>query len=52
MKQVRLAQSPEAAAAAIQQIKQAAAGNPGLADYLNQAGFGRIIGGAAAAASQ
>jgi hypothetical protein len=52
MKQVRLAQSPEAAAAAIQQIKQAAAGNPGLADYLNQAGFGRIIGGTAAAASQ
>jgi hypothetical protein len=52
MKQIRLAQSPEAAAAAIQKIKQAAAADPALADYLNKAGFGRFIGGTAAAAAQ
>jgi hypothetical protein len=52
MRQVRLAQSPEAAAAAIQQIKQAAAGNPALSDYLNKAGLGRLIGATGAAAAQ
>lgn len=46
---IRMAQSPEAAAAAIKEAQAAAASNPAVADFLKQAGMGQLIGGAAAA---
>ncbi len=49
VKRIQLAQSPEAAAAAIREAQEAAASSPVIADMLNRAGLGRMIGGTAAA---
>ncbi len=49
VKKIQLAQNPEAAAAAIREAQKAAALNPAIADMLNRAGLGRLIGGTAAA---
>jgi hypothetical protein len=49
---IRLAQSPEAAAAAIAEAQKLAASNKAVADFFNQAGLGRLIGGTAAGAAQ
>lgn len=49
MNKIRMAQSPEATAAAIRAANAAAKSRPGVADALNRAGFGVAVGGTAAA---
>lgn len=44
LEKIRLAQNPEAAAAAIAEAQAAASSSPAIADFLQQAGFGRLIG--------
>lgn len=48
MNKIRLAQNPEAAAAAIREAQAAAASNAAIAEILNSAGFGKLVGGVAA----
>lgn len=48
MDKIRLAQSPAAAAAAVREAQAAAGSSPVIAELLNGAGFGRIVGGTAA----
>lgn len=52
MEKIRLAQNPEAAAAAIKEAQAAAASNPAVADFLRKAGMGQLIGGVAASEAQ
>lgn len=48
MDKIRLARDPQAAAAAMQEAQAAASSSPAIADMLERAGLGRMIGGLAA----